>query len=71
MRPNDGNGVDSGHVRVYAWNASAWVQMGADIDGEAATDESSFGLSISADGSRVAIGARLNDGGAFAICGYL
>ena len=37
---NDGNGVDSGHVRIYAWNSatSAWEQQGADIDGEAADD---------------------------------
>ena len=39
---NDGNGSDSGHVRIYAWNSatSAWEQQGADIDGEAADDHS-------------------------------
>ena len=39
---NDGNGSYSGHVRIYAWNSatSAWEQQGADIDGEAADDES-------------------------------
>jgi len=33
---NDGSGnlTDSGHVRVYAWDGSAWAQRGADIDGE-------------------------------------
>ena len=37
---NDGNGSNSGHVRIYAWNSatSAWEQQGADIDGEAAGD---------------------------------
>jgi hypothetical protein len=32
---NDGSGnlTDSGHVRVYAWDGSAWAQRGADIDG--------------------------------------
>ena len=37
---NDGNGSNSGHVRIYAWNSatSAWEQQGADIDGEAADD---------------------------------
>lgn len=34
---NDGNGISAGHVRIYSWNGSAWVQKGADIDGEAAT----------------------------------
>ena len=37
---NDGNGDASGHVRVYEWNGSEWVQKGADIAGEAAGDES-------------------------------
>jgi hypothetical protein len=58
----DGGGADSGHVRVYDWNGTAWVQLGADIDGEAYQDESGQSVSLSADGSRVAIGARFNDG---------
>ena len=33
---NDGNGSDAGHVRLYAWDGSSWVQRGSDIDGEAA-----------------------------------
>ncbi|MFM7694383.1 MAG: hypothetical protein ACKO7U_08820, partial [Actinomycetota bacterium] len=56
------NGSDSGHVRVYAWNGSAWAQRGADIDGEAAGDESGSSVSVSSDGSIVAIGALFNDG---------
>ena len=59
---NDGNGNNSGHVRVYDYNGTAWVQVGGDIDGEAAGDESGYSVSLSSDGSRVAIGARLNDG---------
>ena len=35
---NDGNGTSSGHVRIYDYIGSAWVQVGADIDGEAAND---------------------------------
>ena len=32
---NDGNGADSGHVRVYKYNGiNAWAQLGPDIDGE-------------------------------------
>ena len=35
-RTNDGsNGTDSGHVRVFDWDGANWVQVGADIDGEA------------------------------------
>ena len=59
---NDGNGLDSGHVRVYGWTGSAWIQRGADIDGESADDHSGFSISLSADGQTVAIGARANDG---------
>jgi hypothetical protein len=59
---NDGNGSDAGHVRLYAWNGSSWVQRGSDIDGEAAGDESGASVSLSADGSVVAIGAFRNDG---------
>jgi len=59
---NDGNGTSAGHVRVYEWNGSAWQQKGGDIDGEAAFDESGRSVSLSSDGTEVAIGAYLNDG---------
>ena len=59
---NDANGSDSGHVRVYSWNGTAWAQMGADIDGEAAGDYFGYSVAMSSDGSRVAIGATVNDG---------
>ena len=59
---NDGNGTDAGHVRIYEYSAGSWTQLGVDIDGEAASDESGFSVSLSSDGSRVAIGAYKNDG---------
>ena len=61
---NDGTGSDAGHVRVYDWNSgtSVWTQVGPDIDGEAAGDESGWSVSMSSDGTRVAIGAYSNDG---------
>ena len=61
---NDGNGSTSGHVRVYQWDgsSSAWTKVGADIDGEAASDKSGTSVSLSSDGTRVAIGAPQNDG---------
>ena len=61
-RNNDGNGSNSGHVRVYAWDGTAWTQRGLDIDGEAANDSSGGSVSLSDDGSVVAIGAHGNDG---------
>ena len=59
---NDGNGTNSGHVRVYKWNGSAWIQRGNDIDGEAAYDKSAMSVSLSSDGTILAIGAYKNDG---------
>ena len=59
---NDGNGTDSGHVRVYQYSSGSWSQLGSDIDGEAAGDESGQSVSISNDGTIVAIGAHKNDG---------
>jgi hypothetical protein len=59
---NGGTGEEAGHVRVYSWSGSAWVQKGMDIDGEAALDHSGFSVSINSDGNTVAIGAPLNDG---------
>jgi len=59
---NDGNGSFAGHVRVYEWNGSNWIQMGVDIDGEAAGDQCGYSVSLSSDGSRLAIGAPQNDG---------
>ena len=40
-----------------------WNQLGSDIDGEAAGDDSGQAVALSGDGSTVAIGARYNDGG--------
>jgi hypothetical protein len=57
---NDGNGNASGHVRVYAWNGIAWIQRGNDIDGEEEMDQSGFSVSLSNDGTIVAIGSPEN-----------
>ncbi len=59
---NDGNGSNSGHVRVYQNTSGVWTQIGADINGEAAGDQSGESVSLSSDGSIVAIGASRNDG---------
>jgi hypothetical protein len=75
---NDGTDSDAGHVRVYKYDPTkltavtdqnsvnfgpvGWTRLGGDIDGEAAGDESGFSVSLSADGTVVAIGANRNDG---------
>ena len=58
---NDGSGADAGHVRVYQWDGVGWIQLGQDLDGEAAGDEFGYAVSFSSDGSRLAIGAPEND----------
>ena len=59
---NDGNGSLSGHVRIYENDNGTWTQLGSDIDGEAADDWSGYSVSLSSDGSTVAIGAKNNSG---------
>ena len=59
---NDGAGSEAGHVRIYENQSGAWIQLGLDIDGEAEGDESGKAISLSADGSRVAISGHKNDG---------
>jgi hypothetical protein len=50
-------------IMVLAFAGPSWSQtlLDADIDGEAASDQSGYSVSLSSDGTRVAIGARLND----------
>ena len=59
---NNGGGSDSGHVRVFDLVGGSWSQVGPDINGESADNNSGFSVSLSADGSRVAIGATNNNG---------
>lgn len=58
---NGGNGNDAGHVRVFTWIGSVWIQKGGDIDGEAMGDLSGQAVSMP-DANTVAIGATRNDG---------
>jgi hypothetical protein len=62
---NDGNGTDTGHVRVYKYDTSdfLWKPLGIDIDGLAS--ELGFGLSVSLNsiGNIVAIGGSLKPHG--------
>ena len=62
---NDGSGTDAGSVRIYKNVSGTWTKIGADIDGEAAGDFSGESVSLSSDGTTVAIGARPNAGSGF------
>lgn len=53
---NNGNGSDAGHVRVYEWNGSMWIQKGIDIDGATAGDQFGFAISMP-NANTIAIGS--------------
>ena len=59
---NDGEtGRNSGHTRIYQFQSGiGWVQLGNDIDGEAAEDRAGSGVYLSEDGTIVAIKADFN-----------
>ena len=59
---NDHSGIEAGHVRIYNYNGTSWNQVGQDIEGESAGDESGYTVSMNSDGNIVAIGAPQNDG---------
>jgi hypothetical protein len=59
-----GNFTESGIVRVYDWDGSAWQQVGSDISGEAAYDLFGSAVALSESGSRLIVGARGHDSAA-------
>jgi len=59
---NDESGSDAGHVRVYQYSSGTWSELRGDIDGEAADDRSGYSVSLSSDGTKLAVGAHQNDG---------
>lgn len=54
---NNSNGSRSGRVKVFEENNGNWIQVGQNILGLTADDEFGTSVSISANGSKVAIGA--------------
>ncbi|MEO1029825.1 MAG: T9SS type A sorting domain-containing protein [Bacteroidota bacterium] len=57
---NNGSSNDTGHVRVFQYNAGTWSQIGSDIDGN--EDEvTGHAVSLNGDGTILAIGARASD----------
>lgn len=57
----DAAGEQIGMVSIYKDEGGVWDQIGDAIEGETAGDQFGRGLSMSSDGSIIAIGARLND----------
>jgi hypothetical protein len=46
----------AGATRIYKWNSSSWIMLGSQIDGSTAAEYSGRSVSLSSDGTTVAIG---------------
>ncbi|NQZ76703.1 MAG: hypothetical protein HRT61_11495, partial [Ekhidna sp.] len=57
---DDTNGDNAGLVEVYENSSGTWTQIGQDILGESGSDQAGYSLSISGDGSTVAVASRIN-----------
>ncbi len=59
---NDGNGTNSGRVLIYHLgdDGSSWKQLGQEIDGDAPLSDPGTSVSLSANGTIVAIGEAWN-----------
>jgi hypothetical protein len=54
---NDDNGEDAGNVRLFEWTGASWQQLAHVPVGSAAGDLLGYSVSLSADGSTLAVGA--------------
>ena len=69
---NDGGGAEStGHVRVFKFNGTSWNKLGQDIDGLAIYDHLGNSVSLSSDGTILAVGSRYSDTGSIADTGLV
>ncbi len=59
--PDEEEGT-TGHVRVYEWDDTAWIQKGFDINGEYVEDQSGWSVSLNNDGTILGISSILNKG---------
>ena len=55
------NGGGPGYVRVYGWSGSAWLQQGSTLMGFSSNASFGESVSLSGDGSTLAVGARLGN----------
>ena len=58
------NDANAGRTRIYRWSGTAWLQLGEDINGDAAFYTSGSSVSLSANSQIVAIGDPSNQGNA-------
>ena len=63
---NDIAGYNAGSVKIFENISGIWTQIGSDILGEVAVDQTGWSVSLNDDGSIVAIGAPYNENNGFA-----
>ncbi|MEL6973167.1 MAG: hypothetical protein AAFO02_23585 [Bacteroidota bacterium] len=51
----------AGYVRVFTYSGGTWTQLGSDLTGQVIGDEFGYSVALSADGSRIAIGAHFSN----------
>lgn len=51
----------NGQAIMYEWNGTDWVQLGSDIIGAGSQNDAGRSVSMSTDGTRIAVPSRLND----------
>ena len=67
-----GNGEDTGFVRVVRLTEDqVWVPLGQDLEGENAFNFFGFGVAISDDGNRIAVGGPGYNGGPDRYAGHV
>jgi hypothetical protein len=54
-------GSNTGYVKVYNWSGTSWTQVGSTMVGDATGDEYGTSVSLSSDGTRLAVGAAAHN----------
>lgn len=62
---NPAGSTERGRTKVFTFIDSNWLQLGSNIDGKSHNEQSGFSLSLSGDGSTIAIGAPYNSNTAY------
>lgn len=58
---NTTTGNYAGHVSIYEWTGSTWLQRGSSIEADAAGDHLGWCVDLNSNGNTIAIGAPRND----------
>mmetsp|Transcript_55752 Transcript_55752/g.135085 ORF Transcript_55752/g.135085 Transcript_55752/m.135085 type:complete len:307 (+) Transcript_55752:1050-1970(+) len=59
------DGSVTGHSHIYYFTGEEWIQVGPNMDGEAAGDQNGYSVAISGDGTHFAVSAPTNRGRGF------